>query len=219
MLDTELLEGVGIHFDPLSIFYQLLPNAKVRLFQRDASHRVMPCLRHIEGALSWNHHFLPIMHISKVATVSQLGLEKLVITIKLSLDGEIRFYSGHLTQWLDVDGLESFVKHIWCAICEHVFVVFERWARHYGHMTSVALLDDTKDSIYVGGKNPDRLCLPKYVLHGVPVEHFGHAQEAFLKLCVKHLSCVNWDKWAYMWIHLWHNESVYIEELCQSLHG
>ena len=86
-------------------------------------------------------------------------------------------------------------------------------------MAFVALLDDAEDSIDVCWQNADGFGLAEYVFDGVSVEDFGHPQEAFLELGVKHLTCIYGDKGADVWVDLRDNESVHIEELCETLHG
>ena len=86
-------------------------------------------------------------------------------------------------------------------------------------MAFVALLDDPEDSVYVCRQNADSFGLSQHILDRVSVEYFGHPQKPFLEFGVKHLTCVDRDKRTDVWIDLRHNESVNIEELCETLHG
>ena len=131
------------------------------------------------------------MHISQVPAISQLGLQQAIVPIKLPLNRKVRLDPGHFAQRLDVHWLESFMEHLRCAISENVSVVFERGAGNDGHVAFVALLDNAEDSIDVCRQNADGFGLSEYVFDRVPVEDFGHSQEPFLELGVKHLTCVN----------------------------
>ena len=86
-------------------------------------------------------------------------------------------------------------------------------------MASVTLLNNPEDSIYVCRQNADSFGLSQHIFDRVSVQYFGHPEKPFLELGVEYLASINRDKRTDVWIDLRDNESVHIEELCQTLHG